>query len=436
MDRPAHTDAVLLHELQVHQIELEMSVEALQASQHELSASRDRYVRLYERAPVGYCTLDAEGHIQQLNPVGAALLGKGRDEALCLPFVTCVDPADQASWLSAWGRAVQHDAAEELALVLLDRSGLGQPVHACLQRQSGEAQAQEVFVVLTDATERKQIEAALNRHRQHLEQLVVERTAALRDAKEAAEAGSRAKSEFLANMSHEIRTPMNAIIGFASLMREETPSPLQARRLGIILDAGAHLMDIINDVLDLAQVEAGKMTLVPVKVSLPQLLADVSTLVSPQALAKGVRILTEHSALPAWVMADPTRLRQALLNYAANAVKFTERGQIVLRCDVLPEVSQADCHVRFEVRDTGIGIDPVVMGRLFRPFEQANGSATRRHGGTGLGLAITRRIAEQMGGDAGASSQPGVGSVFWFTARLPRLEAGVAAKPPPYSVSA
>ncbi len=436
MDRPAHTDAVLLHGLQVHQIELEMSIEALQASQQELSASRDRYLRLYERAPVGYCTLDAEGHILQLNPVGAALLGKDREDALLLPFLACVSPADQVRWLSAWRCAVQHDAAEALELVLLDRSGLGQPVHACLQRQSGESQAQEVFVVLSDATERKQIEAALSRHRRHLEHLVIERTAALRDAKEAAEAGSRAKSEFLANMSHEIRTPMNAIIGFASLMREDASSPLQAQRLDIILDAGAHLMGIINDVLDLAQVEAGKMTLVPVKVSLPQLLGDVSALISPQAAAKGVRILTEHSALPTWVMADPTRLRQALLNYASNAVKFTEQGQIVLRCDVLPEVSQADCHVRFEVRDTGVGIEPVVMSRLFRPFEQANGSATRCHSGTGLGLAITRRIAEQMGGDAGASSQPGVGSVFWFTARLPRVEAGLATPVPASSVSA
>jgi len=307
MDRPAHTDAVLLHELQVHQIELEMSVEALKASQHELSASRDRYLKLYERAPVGYCTLDAEGHIFQLNPVGAALLGKDREAALFLPFLACVAPPDQANWLAAWARVVQQDAPEDLELCVGGPDGRGQAVHACLQRHPGEAQALEVFVVLTDVTERKQIEAALNRHRQHLEQLVIERTAALRDAKEAAEAGSRAKSEFLANMSHEIRTPMNAIIGFASLMREEGPNPVQARRLGIILDASEHLMDIINDVLDLAQVEAGKMTLVPAKVSLTQLLADVSALVSPQAAAKGVQLITEGSALPAWVMADPTR---------------------------------------------------------------------------------------------------------------------------------
>ncbi|TDP86135.1 PAS domain S-box-containing protein [Aquabacterium commune] len=432
MDRPAHTDAVLLHELQVHQIELEMSVEALKASQHALSVSRDQYLGLYERAPVGYCTLDARGHIVQINPVGANLLGVHRDGAMSQPFLASVAPPDQANWLSAWAHVVQQDAPEDLELCVRGADGRGQAVHACLQRHPGEAQALEVFVVLNDVTERKQLEAALNRHRQHLEQLVVEGTAALRDAKEAAEAGSRAKSEFLANMSHEIRTPMNAIIGFASLMREEGPSPVQSQRLGIILDASAHLMDIINDVLDLAQVEAGKMTLAPVQVSLPRLLADVSALVSPQAAAKGVHIRTEHSVLPAWVMADPTRLRQALLNYATNAVKFTEHGQIVLRCDVLPEVSQADCHVRFEVRDTGIGIEPLVMARLFQPFEQANASATRCHGGTGLGLAITRRIAQQMGGDAGASSQPGVGSVFWFTARLPL----VLPTPSPHDVSA
>ena len=418
---PSASSEALLHELQVHQVELEMSIEALTDTQMALTRSCDRYFHLFEHAPVGYCILDAQGRIAQVNPKGVALLSTGLVDSVKRDFLSCVAPADQARWRDAWERMGHSDQLEDMDLCLLRADGGLQPVQLRMQRQSLPNHAMEGLLVLADITSRKQAEAALDRHRQHLEQLVAERTSDLSDAKDLAEAGSRAKSEFLANMSHEIRTPMNAIMGFTSLMQEDAPSLQQAQRLALVQEAAAHLMGILNDVLDLAKVEAGKLTLSPQPMSLAQLLTDTVALVSPQAEAKGLPLHIEPTVLPPNVMADATRLRQALLNYTSNAVKFTEHGAVTLRCDVLPSepgATPSDCHVRFQVRDSGAGIAPEVLARLFLPFEQADSSLTRRHTGTGLGLAITRRIAQEMGGDAGCSSTVGVGSVFWFTAHV------------------
>ncbi|MDB5893724.1 MAG: sensor hybrid histidine kinase, partial [Rhodoferax sp.] len=289
-----------------------------------------------------------------------------------------------------------------------------------------DGQSTILLGVSTDITGRKMAEDELRAMAASLERRVAERTrqlgetnAKLEQARLESEAASRAKSAFLANMSHEIRTPMNAIIGLTHLMGRDNRDVLQRDRLDKVGKAAHHLLQIINDILDLSKIEAGKLTLEDVEFSMDELLSNATDLVASQGRSKGLEMILDPDHLPRRLRGDATRLSQILINLMANAVKFTELGWVRLRGMVLAEEGDR-VQLRFEVQDTGPGISEAQRGVLFNAFEQADNSASRRHGGTGLGLALSRQLARAMDGDAGVESTLGVGSMFWFTVWLAR----------------
>ena len=273
--------------------------------------------------------------------------------------------------------------------------------------------------------------AELHKLRVHLEDEVKQRTLALQEATEraisladAAEAASRAKSEFLAVMSHEIRTPLNAVIGYSEMLQEEAEdfgNPGMVPDLQKITSAGKHLLTLINDILDFSKIEAGMLKLNDVEFDLHETISELIKFYSGPAQEKGLRLTSSIDELvPAALLGDPDRLRQILTNLVGNAIKFTAEGEVNVAVG-LDNVSET-ISLRFEVKDTGIGVPLEARNRIFQAFSQADGSTTRKYGGTGLGLTIVKRLVEMMNGEVGVESEPGQGSNFWFTASFQRIQ--------------
>jgi two-component system, sensor histidine kinase and response regulator len=389
----------------------ELVAERTQALQRAMEAQREGDAFLHALAanlPTGIVYWDSGLRLRFANPIYLRWFGIQLEEV--------IDREMGAAFGQEYVK--YHRALNEQALAGQANSSHmdlytedGQLRHFLIHRvpDQRDGQVRGFFSFAIDVTELKQAE-------RRLQSLNHELTS----ARDRAEGANRAKSAFVANMSHEIRTPMNAIIGLTHLMLRDNQRPVQQERLRKVSDAAHHLLDLINDVLDLSKIEAGKLTLEGMDFNLADMLSRSVSLVAERAREKDLEVVLDAAHLPARLHGDPTRLSQALVNLLSNAVKFTEHGSVTLRVRQLDD-EDIGMLLRFEVIDTGIGIAPDMITRLFDAFAQADDSTTRRYGGTGLGLAITRQLAQMMGGHSGVDSSPGAGSRFWFTARFAEI---------------
>ncbi len=351
-------------------------------------------------------TTDPSGIITDVNQQMGVLTGCTRDELIGTPFRTCfTDPqrAEAGIKLALSNRRVTD---YELTARTIDGKETVVSYNATTFYDR-EGRLQGVFAAARDVTERKRLDQAL-----------LEKNVELESARLEADKANLAKSDFLANMSHEIRTPMSAIIGMSYLALKTEMTSRQRDYINKIQSSGRHLLGIINNVLDLSKIEAGKLTVERTEFELEKVLNGVADLIAEKTAAKGLELVFDlDKNVPRYLVGDPMRLGQVLVNYSNNAVKFTERGEvdIVIR---LKEQTDHDVLLYCAVRDTGIGLTGEQTARLFQSFSQADNSTTRKFGGTGLGLVIAKKLAELMGGEVGVASEPGKGSTFWFTARL------------------
>jgi PAS domain S-box-containing protein len=387
----------------------------------ERNRSRENLRKLsqaVEQSPEAIVITDAAARIEYVNEAFVTASGYTHAEVLgANPRLLASGDTPEATYRAMW-QALGAGQAWHGEFVNKRKDGSRYTVFAIVSpMRQPDGRISHYLALEEDISEKKRLGRELDQYRHHLEDLVLRRTAEAEAARAQADAANRAKSSFLANMSHEIRTPMNAIVGLTYMMRQESPNDTQRQRLDKIDAAARHLLGLINDILDISKIEAGRLELEETDFDLAGILDNIRAFIAEPAQAKGLIVEIDGDAMPRALRGDPTRLRQALLNYASNAVKFTERGGIFIAAKLL-EDDGATLRARFEVRDTGIGIAADKLPGLFEAFTQADTSTTRRYGGTGLGLAITRRLAEMMGGEAGAESTLGEGSLFWFTARL------------------
>ncbi len=394
-------------------VERQHAEEAARASEHFLDS-------IVESMPDMVFVKDAATlRFVRFNRAGELLLGHPREQFIGKD-VHDMFPKEEADFFALKDRAVLEsrqmvDVPEE---PVHTRHGI-RVVHTMkIPILDVRGVPQFLLGISRDITEQKRADEELVRHREHLEDMIQERTAELVVAKEQADAANQAKSDFLANMSHEIRTPMNAILGMAYLAMQSGLDSQQLHYVQRVHGAAESLLGIINDILDFSKIEAGRLDIEAIPFDLGDVLDGLANLVGMSAEEKGVELLfAQPPQLPTALVGDPSRLRQVLLNLGFNAVKFTERGEVTIGVDVV-ERDEASVCLRFEVRDTGIGMTHAQQGRLFQPFSQADASTSRRYGGTGLGLAISRQLVRLMGGEIAVESTHGAGSRFHFCLRL------------------
>jgi len=358
---------------------------------------------LFETSPVGLALCDMDGRLIDVNPSYLRIIGYTEPEARQLSYwdITPREYADQ----------------EEQQLRSLHDTGRYGPYVKEYRHKDGRRIPVRLNGLLIERGGRQFIWSSVED--------ITERVTAEREmvnARQLAEASAKAKADFLANMSHEIRTPLNAMLGLARIGARDSAGRATERIFSRILDAGEHMLGVINDILDVSRLEAGKVKIVGQPFQVAGVIADACNFVAEEAAKKGLACTVESAAgMPEWLTGDAQRLRQILANLMSNAVKFTDRGTVRLK------VTREGVDTRFEVNDTGIGITNEQLGKLFAPFEQADTSTTRRYGGSGLGLAISRRLANLMSGDITVASTPGLGSTFTLRVPLPAAEPGVAA---------
>jgi PAS domain S-box-containing protein len=410
------------------------TLKSLQAVQQALKESEERQRLAMAGARQGLFDLDMHTGTIAVSPEYAEMLGYAPEKFGKLDFprwVELLHPDDRTQTLhtyEAYVAGVIPEYEAEFRMLTSDGQWKWLLSKGSIQSRDAEGKPLRMLGTHTDISAQKAAEAEIRKLNGELEARVAQRTAELEQAKRQAELATQAKSAFLANMSHEIRTPLNAIAGMAHLIRRAGLDPEQGARLDKLETASGHLLDIINDVLDLSKIEAGKLQLEPRSFALPALFENICSMLQARADARHLELRRELPPGIDWLNGDTTRLQQALLNYAGNALKFTEHGSVTLRAVPIEE-NASRVLLRFEVSDTGIGIEPQAIARLFNAFEQADNSTTRKYGGTGLGLAITRKIAEAMGGAAGADSRPGGGSTFWFSVWLDKAAPQADAPP-------
>lgn len=376
----------------------------LKLTEQALRSSEARFRGTFENAAVGIAHWDLDGHFLRLNQRLCDIVGYQRESLLLNRFQDITDPdflaaSEEKCRLLTEGKLSHF--SEEMPLVKLDGSRVWVSVSVALQRDAN-GRAIHTIAILQDISARKALEDTV------------------RVAKEAAESANRAKDQFLANISHELRTPLNGILGYAQILRRDAAmTERQLSSLRVIEQSGEHLLMLINDILDFARIEAGKLELNVTDVPLGPFIRVIAEMVSVRADQKN--LVLSHEALGnllTVIRVDEKRLRQVLLNLLANAVKFTDQGEVTL---VVRTIS--DGRLRFEVRDTGVGVSPDRLETIFEPFEQA-GNLTQRTGGVGLGLAISRQLVRVMGGEIHVTSTVGSGSTFWFELDVPVSYAG------------
>ena len=389
----------ILHELRVHQIELEMQNEELRRVQAELEASQARYFDLYDLAPVGYCTVNDQDLILQANLNVATLLDVSRKALINQPVSHYIFKSDQDVYYLCRKHLLATGQEQMCELRMAKSDGSRRWLQIAISAEQGNGGARITRMVLTDISARKRLELKLN-------------SAAI-----LAEKANDAKSKFLSEVSHELRTPLTAILGFAQLLESATPPPTLSEKHNIdqILQAGWHLLKLIEEILDLAQIEAGKLSLSLESVPLVDVMDECMAMIEPQAQQRRISMFFPQPATAYIVTADRTKVKQVFINLLSNAIKYNKMaGTLVVSFIASPRRSG---RVRVCIEDTGDGLSAEQLAKLFQPFNRLGQAGGSVHG-TGLGLVVTKRLVELMGGDVGVQSTVGKGSVFWVEMKL------------------